>query len=85
MVWAVHHLVAQVGADLNVTDLVADAAFNRYRSWFFTKPANAPPDLQQPDADLIELGELAKLHRAQEQRKRVARRKRLKDSLPRES
>lgn len=85
VVWAVHHLVAQVGADLNVTDLVADAAFNRYRSWFFTKPANAPPDLQQPDADLIELGELAKLHRAQEQRKRVARRKRLKDSLPRES
>lgn len=54
VVWAVNHLALQVGADLMLTDHVQEAAYSRYRSWFFVKPAEGPQP--QPDPMLREIG-----------------------------
>lgn len=72
VVWAVNDLALQVGADLMVTDLVSDAAYNRYRSWFFVKP---PGDLRPvPSAELLPIADAEKARIAEKRRlKRLAR------------
>lgn len=74
VVWAVNHLAAQVGAGLTVTDRVEEAAYSRYRSWFFVKPQGGPQP--EPDPMLREIG-LAEKERIAAARaaKRKARRK----------
>ncbi len=59
VVWAVHHLVAQIGVPLMVTDVVSDAPYNKFRSWYFVKPLG--PDIAlQPSKALMDLGDLEK-------------------------
>ena len=74
VVWAVHNLVAQLGVPLQVTDLVSDAPYNRYRSWFFTKPAGAVPQFMacQP---LMDLGDIEKASKAEQRAAKIAARK----------
>lgn len=73
VVWAVHHLVAQLGVPLQVTDLVTDAPYNRYRSWFFTKPPGPVPDLQ-PCQPLMDLGDIEKASKAEQRAAKMAAR-----------
>jgi hypothetical protein len=73
VVWAVHDLVAQLNVPLQVTDLVTDAPYNRYRSWFFTKPLGPVPELKlcQP---LMDLGDIEKTSKAEQRAAKLAAR-----------
>jgi Methyltransferase domain len=71
VVWAVHHVVAQLGVPLLITDRVSDEAYNRYRSWYFVKP-DGPDAALQPCAPLMDVADLEKAKVA------VARRNRAK-------
>ena len=75
VVWAVHHLVAQLGLPLKVTDQVQDAAYNKYRSWFFTKPMEPAAVTLTPSPALMNLGDMEKATKAEERKKRQAARK----------
>lgn len=75
VVWAVHHLVAQLGLPLKVTDQVQDAAYNKYRSWFFTKPLEPAAVTLTPSPALMNLGDMEKATKAEERKKRQAARK----------
>lgn len=75
VVWAVHHLVAQLGLSLKVTDQVEEAVYNRFRSWFFTKPMNAAPVNLVPSPELMNLGDMEKAAKAEERKKKQAARK----------
>jgi hypothetical protein len=67
-VWAVNEVAHQLGVTVNVTDIVADEPYNRYPSWFFTRPAHGPTMLEFPaDLDLIAAAEKLRIA---EQRKR---------------
>jgi hypothetical protein len=59
VVWAVHHAVAQTGAPLQVTEAQGEAAYGRYRSWFFVKP-EAGPERLEPCGPLLDLGRAAR-------------------------
>ncbi|HMO07162.1 MAG TPA: class I SAM-dependent methyltransferase [Paracoccaceae bacterium] len=75
VVWAVHHLAAQVGAELLLTDRVEDAAYSRYRSWFFVKPADGPtprPDPMLRDLGLAERDRIAAGRKARRKARRSA-------------
>jgi Methyltransferase domain len=74
VVWAVHNLVAQLQVPLRVTDVVSDVAYNRFRSWYFTKPAGSEPNLTacQP---LMDLGDIEKASKAEQRAAKVASRK----------
>lgn len=78
VVWAVNHLADQIGATLSVTDTVAEASYNRYRSWCLTKPADGPAP--QVCADLAGIGaaeraRIAEIGRRTRQARRRAARK----------
>lgn len=73
VVWAVHHLVAQLNVPLQVTDFVTDAPYNRYRSWFFTKPQGPMPELQ-PCQPLMDLGDIEKASKAKQRAAKMAAR-----------
>lgn len=75
VVWAVHHLVAQLGLPLKVTDQVQDAAYSKFRSWFFTKPMGAGDVSLTASPELVNLGDMEKAAKAEERRKRQAARK----------
>jgi hypothetical protein len=74
VVWAVHHLVAQLNVPLKITDVVSDTAYNRYRSWFFTKPPGPAPELQ-PCQPLMDLGDIEKASKAEQRAAKMAARK----------
>ena len=40
VVWAVNHLVAQVGSELHITGMNETTHLNKYSSWFFVKNAD---------------------------------------------
>jgi len=69
VIWAVHHLAARLGVGVSVTDQVGDDSYNRYASWFMTKPLQGPARVE-PCAELVALGEAAKAARAGRQAKR---------------
>jgi hypothetical protein len=75
VVWAVHHLVAQLGLSLKVTDQVQDAAYNKFRSWFFTKPVDVAAVSLTASPELVNLGDMEKAAKAEERKKRQAARK----------
>lgn len=70
VVWAVHHVVAQLGLPLYVTDVVSDDAYNRYRSWYFVKPAGPDTDLR-PCAPLMGVADVEKAKVAEARRLRA--------------
>lgn len=63
VVWGVNHLVRQLNVPLNVTDVTLQESYNRYPSWFFTKPHHAPAVPLQPDPELVGIGQAARLLR----------------------
>lgn len=71
VVWAVHHLVDQLGVELQVTDRVVNATYNRYCSWYFIKPEGPEPKLRS-NAALIKLGEQEKAARAERDKDKIA-------------
>lgn len=73
VVWAVNHLVAQIGAELQLTDLTSEAAYNRYRSWYFVKPVGGPAPVASAELAAVGAAERARVHKAR-QGKRQARR-----------
>jgi hypothetical protein len=74
VVWAAHHAARQIGATIFVTDQTSDAAYNRYRSWYFVRPHDGPDRLTMPP-DLQEIADAEKARVAEERRrKRLARR-----------
>jgi hypothetical protein len=75
VVWAVHHLVAQLGLSQKVTDQVQDAAYNKFRSWFFTKPVDVAAVSLTASPELVNLGDMEKAAKAEERKKRQAARK----------
>ena len=74
VVWAVHNLVAQLNVPLQVTDVVSEVAYNRYRSWFFTKPMGVPPKFA-PCQPLMDLGDIEKASKAEQRAAKMAARK----------
>ena len=40
VVWGVHHLVAQIGVPLRVTENILEGTYNNYASWFIVKPTD---------------------------------------------
>jgi len=70
VVWAVHHVVAQLGVPLQITDEVSSDAYNRYRSWYFVKPAGPDAPLH-PCAPLMDVADLEKARVAEVRRKRA--------------
>lgn len=90
VVWAVHDLVHQLGLHLKITDQTGDATYNRYRSWFFVRPAHISPLALARNEALMQLGDLEKQRRAAETKaKMLARRQNRKarttDTPPPES
>ena len=88
VVWAVHDLVQQLGLHLKITEQTADVTYNRYQSWFFTKPGETKPLTLAANATLMELGDAEKQRRAVETKAKMLARKqnrkaaRLTDSPP---
>jgi hypothetical protein len=87
VVWGVHHLVAQIGVPLRVTEHILEGTYNNYASWFIVKPTDPDAPIPQPDMVLQKLGQeeriaVAARKAAQRAAKRAAR---LKDNPPRES
>jgi hypothetical protein len=74
VVWAVHNLVSQLNVPLQVTDVVSEVAYNRYRSWFFTKPMGAAPKFAQCQP-LMDLGDIEKASKAEQRAAKIAARK----------
>lgn len=85
VVWAVNHVVAELDVVLNVTDLVSDEPYNRYRSWHFTKPESGAPARIAPAADLAEVGDLEKARIAEKRRQRNKGQRASRDSPPSEN
>lgn len=80
VVWAVHEAVAQLGVPLQVAERVQDEAYNRFPSWFFTRPESGPDRLgfssalrEIGDAERDRIDALRKLKR-QESRKAARQR-----------
>lgn len=87
VVWGVHHLVAQIGVPLQVTENILEGTYNNYASWFIVKPTDPNAPLPQPDPVLEKLGTeeraaIAARKAAQLAEKRAAR---AKDTRPNES
>lgn len=80
--WGVHHLVAQLGVRLSVTDQVQSQNYSRFPSWFLTKPLTPPDKPLMPDPVLVQLGREERQRVAVE---RAAREAAAKDSPPSES
>lgn len=70
VVWAVHHVVAQLGVPLMVTDEVTSDAYNRYRSWYFVKP-DGPEATLNPCAPLMDVADVEKAKVAAQRRERA--------------
>jgi SAM-dependent methyltransferase len=73
VVWAVHHVVAQLGVPLRITDQVTSDPYNRYRSWYFVKPAG-PDAALRPCTPLMDVADLEKAKVAAARRKRAQER-----------
>ena len=71
VVWAVHNLADQLGVDLKITDLTVDETYNRYRSWYFTKPEGPEPELR-PSPLLVQFGNQEKAARAEKNKEKIA-------------
>lgn len=67
-VWAVNEVAAQLDVTVNLTELVRDEAYNKYPSWFFTRPVFAPDSLEMPVA--LEIIGQAEKDRIAERRQR---------------
>jgi SAM-dependent methyltransferase len=63
VVWGVHHMVAQLGVPLFVTDKVLDETYNKFPSWFFVKPSDTAEPPLTPDPELVRIGEVARAER----------------------
>ena len=69
VVWAVNDLANQLGVMLNITDQVANVAYNKFRSWYFTRPMTAPDSPLRYCEPLVEVGDVEKLLRSAARRK----------------
>lgn len=79
VVWAVHEAAAQLKVPVRVTDHVQAETYNRYPSWSFVRPTNAPQALRFSDelrafsdAEKARIGALRKAARV-ERRKAALR------------
>lgn len=81
VVWGVHHLVAQLGVPLRLTENVLDGNYSNYASWFITKPTGPQPALQ-PDPLLQKIGAEERIAIA---KRRRAKARKAKDTPPIES
>lgn len=80
VVWAAHDLVHQLGLRLKVTERVEDANYNRFPSWFFTKPLDGATVELVQNPQLIRLGEAEDEQRQALAKAARALRRRVKDS-----
>ena len=63
MVWGAHNLVHQLGLPLKVTERLHAANYNRFPSWFFTKPLDGVVPKLVHNPELVRLGEMEKQHK----------------------
>lgn len=77
VVWAVHHVAAQLGVPVQVTERTSEVAYNRYRSWYVVRPERAPEALDRAPA--LELLADAEKERVAQKRKAVRQARRGRD------
>ena len=75
VVWGVHHLAAQIGVPLRVTENVLDGSYSNYASWFLTKPLEDGGRKPQPDLLLQRLGREERIAIAAQRAAKAARAK----------
>lgn len=75
VVWGVHHLAAQIGVQLRLTENVLDGSYSNYASWFLTKPLKDSGRQLQPDRLLQRLGQEERSAKAEEKAAKPARAK----------
>ena len=79
VVWAAHHAVNQLGVPLYVTETVSQDPYNRFPSWYFTRPIDGPKTLEVADA-LAAIADAEKLRVMELRRQKRAERRAVKGS-----
>ncbi|MEZ5798836.1 MAG: hypothetical protein R3D63_15965 [Paracoccaceae bacterium] len=74
VVWAVNHAASQLGVPVHVTETVSEAAYNRYPSWYFIRPATGPDRLTLADP-LLAIADAEKARVAEVRRQRRQQRR----------
>lgn len=85
VVWGVNHLVRQLNVPLNVTDGTLNESYNRYPSWFFTKPSHPDATLLKPDPELVGIGQAARLLRNADLAENAPLRRKAKQDMPKKT
>jgi hypothetical protein len=80
VVWGANNLVHQLGLPLQVTEQLHDANYNRFPSWFFTKPLDGVVPKLTHNPELVRLGEMEKQHKQALAKEARIRKRKAKDT-----